>query len=284
VSWVFARVGLVACVAVWCSGCLTANAGATRELHASASAAQLRVAQVEALLAESEQRLVQVEEALRAQGRSQADRLQNIEQVVDEMTRLRGEIEVLRFQVSELTRSVEAAQLAQERRQLHDESRLAQVEAYLGVTPPPPPTDAELGVTADGVGLAGSQVAVDVPPTAAEKLAVAKDHMTAGRHGVARAVLKRGIDEHTGAPEMAEMRYRFAETFFNERSWKSAANAFQRVTDNHASDDWACWSMLRIGECFEQLAQPSAAKLFFEGAAEGRCGRSGAAAEAKRKL
>jgi TolA-binding protein len=238
------------------------------------------------MLAESEQRLVQLEEVLRAQGRSQADRLQNFEQVVDEMTRLRGEIEVLRFQVDELARSVQQAQIAQERRQLHDEARLTQVEGYLGVTPPPPPSDADLGLEPGALGASAGAVPVvsEVPATAADKLSVAREHMTAGRYSIARVVLKAGIDEHPGAVEMAELRYRYAETFYNERNWKSAANAFQKVTDNHASADWACWSMLRIGECFENLGQPSAGRLFFEGAGEGRCSQSGAADEARSKL
>ena len=262
-------------------GC-AANSGAVRELHAAASAAQLRAGQVEAMLAESEQRLVQLEEVLRAQGRSQADRLQNFEQVVDEMTRLRGEIEVLRFQVDELARTVQESQVAQERRQLHDEARLTQVEGYLGVTPPPPPSDADLGLETGSA--AATPIVSDLPATASDKLSVAREHMAAGRHSVARVVLKAGIDEHPGATEMPELRYRYAETFYNERNWKSAANAFQNVTDNHASSDWACWSMLRIGECFESLGQPSAGRLFFEGAAEGRCTQSGAAAEARSKL
>ena len=278
------RTGLVFAAALLFQGC-AANSAVSRELHAAASAAQLRVGQVEALLAESEQRLVQLEGALRAQGRSQADRLQNIEQVADEMTRLRGEIEVLRFQVDELMVSAQSAQLAQEKRQLHDEARLAQIEAYLGVTPPPPPSDADLGIEPGAVASPGGASTVsEVPDSASGKLEVAKEHMAAGRYSVARVILQQGIDGHPGAPEMAELRYRYAETFFNESSWKSAANAFQKVVDNHASADWACWSMLRIGECFENLGQPSAGRLFFEGAAEGRCARSGAAGEARKKL
>jgi septal ring factor EnvC (AmiA/AmiB activator) len=131
----------------------TAHAGsaATAEYARQVSSAQVRLAQLEALLAESELRIEQLEEVIRQQGKTQAQRLENIDQVNAEVVRLRGAIEVLQFEVAELKRATSEQQIAVERRQLHAEMRLAQIEKFLTLKPPPPPTDASAIVIADWV-------------------------------------------------------------------------------------------------------------------------------------
>jgi TolA-binding protein len=245
-------------------------------MHAALSAATMRVAQLEAQLAQGEQRILQLEEVIRAQGQHSASSVANLDEVAAEVTGLRGSLEVIRFEVDELKRSVSDAQLDQERRQLYDESRLGQVERFLGVQPPPPP--------ADSFGTVVGSDVESMPDSAIGKLEMATEHMTGGRNDEARVLLLAAIDMHGGDSELPEIRYRYAETFFNESDWRAAANGFQRVTDNHPQSDWACWSMFRIGECFDQLGQGSGARLFYEGATEGSCSRSAAAKEARAKL
>lgn len=263
------------------------------------STAQIRLAQLEALLVESELRIEQLEDVIRQQGKSEADRLENLDQVNAEVTRLRGAIEVLQFESAELKRVVADQQISLERRQLHDEMRLAQIEKFLGIKPPPPPTDADLGLASgtDGATPAPAPAPepapgtdteeVDpatIPETAAGKLELAVQHMEAGRQGVARAVLKAAIDQNVGAPEMDEIRYRYAETFFNEEEWRAAITEFNKVINNHPNSPWKCWSYLRQGESFEKLGKAEGARSFFTGATEGSCKNSDAAKEAKKKL
>lgn len=266
------------------------------------SAAQIRLAELEALLVESELRIEQLEEVIRQQGQSQADRLENLDQVNAEVVRLRGAIEVLQFQSTELRRFVDDQALASERRQLHAEMRLAQIEKLLNLKPPPPPTDADLGVSAAAGAVTGAVAGLptggvspvpgapptgtteDLPETAAEKLALAKTHMDAGRQEVARAVLKAAIEQHAGAPEMDEIRYRYAETFFNVGEWKTSISEFNKVTNNHPTSPWKCWAFYKIGEAFEKLNQPEGAKAFFKGATEDNCKSSDAAKEARKKF
>src|SRR5262245_48019363 len=77
-----------------------AGSAATAEYARQVSTAQVRLAELEALITEAELRIRQLEQSIREQGKSQAQRLENIDQVNTEVTRLRGEIEVLQFKVT----------------------------------------------------------------------------------------------------------------------------------------------------------------------------------------
>jgi TolA-binding protein len=276
-----------------------AGSAVNAEYARQVSAAQIRLAQLEALLVESELRIEQLEEVIRRQGRTEADRLENLDQVNTEVTRLRGSIEVLQFQTAEMKRVLDDQTLSSDRRQLHAEMRLAQIEKLLDVKPPPPPTDAELGVTAVAAGAAGTAAGAgatpsgaaptaaevgEIPEGAANKLELAISHMEAGRQAVARAILKAAIEQDAGAPEMDEIRYRYAETFFNEGDWRTSISEFNKVTNNHPNSPWKCWAFYRMGEAFEHLGQNEGAKAFFKGASEENCKNSDAAKEAKKKL
>ncbi len=272
-----------------------APATASSEVARQLSTAQLRVAEVETQLVQTEVQLKQLQEWVSNQGRSEADRLENLDQVNAEVARLRGSMEVLQFQLTELQQAMEDQQLSLEKRQLYDEMRLTQIEKFLAVQPPPPPTAADLGLapaggqaTGDGGAADGAQPADvapgDIPADADGKLELAISHMEAGRQAVARAILTAAVEAHTGSPEMAEIRYRLAETWFNEKKWAPAVSGFNKVINNHAGSEWACWSYYRQGEAFEAMGKPDGAKAFFAGATEGSCRNSDAAAKAKQKL
>jgi len=264
----------------------------TSEMARQVSTAQLRVAEVESQLVEAEVQIDQLQEWVSHQGQSQADRLENLDQVNAEVARLRGAIEVMQFELAQVRQAVEEQQLGSEKRQLHDELRLAKIEEFLGVSPPPPPTDEDLGLApgegstgADGEGDEEStEPPPDVPDDANGKLELAVEHMAAGRQGVARAILKGAIAAHVGSKEMPEIRYRLAETYFNDESWAAAVSEFNKVINNHPSSEWACWSYYRQGEAFELLGKRDGAKAFYAGATEGACRGSDAAAKAKEKL
>lgn len=277
----------------WAATTAWAGSQATAEYARQVSTAQVRLAQLEQLLVESESRIAQLEEAIRQQGQSDAEKLQNLDQVAAEVTRLRGVVEVLQFDVTEIKRSVKEQQVDTEKRLLYGEMRLAQIEKMLSLKPPPPPTDADLGLTgtpapAPAPGQPGPQPAPapveNVPDTAAGKLELAASHMAEGRNGVARAILKAAIDQHVGAPEMDEIRYRYAETFYNEKDWKQAISRFNDVINNHPTSQWKCWSFFRQGEAFEAMGKAEGASAFYKGATEGSCKSSEAARKAKEKL
>ena len=274
-------------VALLVGGC-SSHLGPSKELHAMASAAQMRVAQMEFLLAEAEDRIRQLEETVRMQGQNDADRMASGGQVTEEMGQLRGELEVALFELEQLKEGSQRLGIDTELRQTHTELRISQIETILGVEPPPAPSAAELGLESIGPTAVGSPLEVKGDDaeyaTAPEALAAAVLHLNEGRFAQARLILQRAMVDYTGAPEMAEIRYRFAETFEREENWRSAANAYQAVSDHHASSDWACWAMVRIGVCFDALERPSASELFYRGAVEGHCAGSEASVEAQQRL
>ncbi len=279
-------------VVLYLLGCFAPhNAAATAEYARQVTTANLRVAQLEQQLVHAETRIEQLEEFVRAQGRSQATKMENLDQVNAEVTRLRGLLEVLQYEVEQLRQNGASQQVEQERRQLHDERRLAKLEAFLGVQPPPPPTDEELGLTTEQPEAEGEPAeqegeppdTTEVPPTAAGKLALAKEHMEAGRQRVARAILQRALEAHPDAPERDEIAYRLAETYFEEKAYSKAALAFKRVLDDAPRSPWASWAMLRQGDCFQGLGQADNARLFYDGVIQ-RFPRSDAAKEAEARL
>jgi len=268
------------------------SGGPTAEYARQVTTVQMRSAELEDLLAEARDRLSQLEEALRAQGQSEADRAQSLDAVSADLTALRGRVEVLEFKWNELQAALASDRLASERRMLHAEARLRQVEGALGLRPPPPPTDAELGLTSSEGGAASASApppapapesgGAELPADAAGRLDVAIEAMKQSRPLVARAILKRTIDELGGAPELDEVRYRYAETFFNAGEYARSVSEFQSVVTHHPKSEWACWSYLRQGEAFDKLGKSG--KPFYQGATEGACARSAAAKEAKKKL
>jgi len=279
---------LIAATALLLAAPAFAAPNPTSEMARQVSTAQLRVAEVEAQLVEAEVQIDQLQEWVSHQGQSQADRLENLDQVNAEVARLRGAIEVMQFELAQVKQAVEEQQLGGEKRQLYDELRLTKIEEFLGVSPPPMPTDADLGLaegtTSPSDGPPDDQPPADVPADANGKLELAVQHMAAGRQGVARAILKGAITAHVGSKEMPEIRYRLAETYFNDEKWASAVSEFNKVINNHPSSEWACWSYFRQGEAFELLGKRDGAKAFYAGATEGACRGSDAAAKAKSKL
>ncbi|MBX2798758.1 MAG: tetratricopeptide repeat protein [Myxococcales bacterium] len=264
----------------------------TAEYARQVSTAQLRLAQLELLLVEAELRIEQLEEGIRRQGRSEQSRLENIDQVNAEVTKLRNSIELLQRNVEDLTNVVT---IEGERRQLHAEMRLKQIEEFLGIEPPPMPSDEDLGISAPVGGSSsrptpmnggGSEedLPENVPTDGKGKLELAIEHMEAGRNGVARAILRSAVTDNSDDPLLDEIRYRIAETWFNEGNWRQAISEFNKVVNNHPESPWKCWAFLRMGEAFEAHGKPEGAKAFYKGAAERECRGSDAAKQAKSKL
>lgn len=261
---------LVLIIAVLLAGCVPKTYREAQSTTESRVAMMgTRQAVLEQSLDEQKEKLEQLQDALRARGRSEAEALENLEQVADRLRVIRGDIEEIKFALEDLQRDFKGYIEQQERRQLHDEIRLKQIEKALGLTPPPlPELDPEKLIpgTDEGDGAADvEELDGDaLPETAGGKLERAIAEMEKGRQGVARFILERALEDHQGHALEAEMRYRVGETFANEEAWARAANAFDQVVTNHPKSSWASWSMLRTAEAFLEIGQRDAANLFFE--------------------
>lgn len=277
------------------SGCLPFhNQAATAEYDRRVVVASMRVAQLEEALVSTEARLAQAETWISARGAQESRQLENLEQVNEAVRQMRGDLELLHHGIASLQQEIGRLQVDNERRLLHAERRLSQIEQFLGVKAPPPPSDLELGVAtsesagedpAAPVGGAEAQPAEEdeLPQGVEGYLELGVGHMEGGRQGVARAVFEKAIAGFPGAPRLDEVRYRVGETWMNDGKWQKAAIAFQSVLDNHRDSDWAPWAMYRQGECFRSLGDEGAGRLFFEELIR-LYPRSDAAKEAKKAL
>jgi TolA-binding protein len=262
------------------------NGRYTREV----SLATLRVAQLEAALTEAESRVSQLEEFARLQGENEVSRVENLDDINFELNRLRGSIEQLNFQLGQLQADLVQSSTSSDQRLLYSENRLVEIEQFLNIEPPPMAS----AVAADGAVVGGTESNDGVPGdsvsepesetlTLSDQLDVAVEHLLAERSGVARALLQRLLSDNVGAPELDEVRYRLAESHFNEENWGGAARAFQQVVTNHPKSQWAPWSMLRQGECFVKMGQKKNANMFYEDLIA-KYPKSKAATEAKTRL
>ncbi|HJN77962.1 MAG TPA: tetratricopeptide repeat protein [Myxococcota bacterium] len=252
------------------SACVLDRTGqsATAAYERELALASARADTLESSTSEVERRVGQLEEVMRYKGQQEAVRLENLEQVTDEVRRIRGKIETLEY---------DAGVTAQERAVLDDdvafrleylELRVASLEKQLGLEPPPPPIDgAATDLRDDGeVVLVDSEdpVEVEFPAGAEELLAEAEAHLVGGRPKIARVMIEKFLRDYPEHEKATEARYRYAETHFNEEDYPRAILLFEEVVTSDPKSPWAPWAMVRQGECFQRMGQDAEATLFWQ--------------------
>lgn len=277
-------------LAMFSTGCaFFANTKAAADLDNHFNVATERVALAEAAAQKVDDRVDEIEAVLRAQGLDRASGQQTVEQMGADVAAMRGSIEEVQFAVKGLRADFDAYQMDQERRLLHAEARLAQIEKLLGVTAPPPPrldagtTPADTTTTVPASDPVNGNSTTATPATLDERLDLAEQRMADGQQAAARAILESALATGADHPRASEAQYRIAETWFNESKYKDAARSFQAVLDRYPKSPWAPWSMLRIGECFDGMSRPKDAKPFYDGVVRNYPGTD-AAKEAAAKL
>lgn len=262
------------------SGC-AAHQGVSGEIQSGFTAASQRAQLAEEAVQELTDRLDALDEALRAGGGADAEALAAVQA---EVAALRGSAEEATFAVQQVRADLDQYRIDQERRVLHAEARLAQVEQLLGVAPPPVP---DLGVgTPTAPATTPPTTGPATPPTTSPdtappptappatppadaqtfdgRLSLAEQRMREGQQAAARAILEAAVQAQPNHARVAEAHYRIAETWFNEGAFRDAVRAFRVVTDRYEKSAWAPWAMLRIGESFDGLGRGDAADTFYD--------------------
>ncbi|MFT5586034.1 MAG: tol-pal system protein YbgF [Cognaticolwellia sp.] len=228
-------------------------------------------------------RVDQLEEINRYRGQQEAEKLENLDQVQDELQRLRGTLEEERFRAEQASSDRVALDEDTVFRLEYLELRIASLERVLGLEPPQPPEQGS-GVTVDPGGevqLAPDppvEVELGAPP--AELIKRAEEALAEDQPALARALLARLLKEAPSDALAPKARYRLAESWFNEGQFQRAILAFEEVVSKHPDTDWAPWAMVRQGECFAELGQQEEAKLFWQDVVD-RYPKSQAATDAK---
>ncbi|MDG1481935.1 MAG: tetratricopeptide repeat protein [Myxococcota bacterium] len=242
-----------------------------------------------------EARTSQQEELTRTRGQEEIMAMESLEELRGEISRLRGDVEVLSYDYGVTSESFIALSEDAVFRLVWLEDRALQLEENLGLNPPSPPdmasstsnpaasaTDTAPADTAtEAEAVPSDVIPEDADPDAL--IALAEQHLAAGREKPAEAVLNRFLDRHPDHERVPEALYRRAEAAFNAEDYSGAVLRFQEVIDGHKDNPWAAWAMLRQGECFEAQDQPENARLFYEDV-ERLWPKSKAAKEARKKL
>jgi tol-pal system protein YbgF len=239
-----------------------------------------------------EARTSQLEELTRARGQEEIMAMESLEEIRGEVSRLRGDLEVLGHDYGVTSESFTALSEDASFRLAWLEDRAGQLEENLGLNPPPPP-DIEPPTSDPGTASTTGDGQADVRTTDPEAvpddadaetlIALAEQHLAAGREKPAEAVLNRFLEQNPDHDRVPEALYRRAEAAFNAEDYSGAVLRFQEVIDGHKDSPWAAWAMLRQGECFEAQDQPENARLFYEDV-ERLWPKSKAAKEARKKL
>jgi TolA-binding protein len=291
---------LLAAVLATGQGCawITQNQSATARYAQEVTVAQARTAEVERALADAESRLEAVERTIRDFGSADIELLQTVEGLNVTMRTLKGDVEKLKFDMADMKRSMDTAATDADKRMLYAERRLSAIETTFKLKPPPPPGEAEIGaekpegaIASPTVGAGGTAsptpqtvpTQTDVPKTVDDVMVDARDHLAAGRPGVARALLTKAIEENPKSPKTAELRYLLAESYFAEDLWGKSMKEYQAVVDGYPKSEWAAWALVHQGDVFVKKGQPEDARAFWE-YAQTTYPKTDAAKEAKKRL
>lgn len=255
-----------------------------------------RMRELEIVSEDMARRIGQLEEVTRARGQEEILKMETMEQLRQEVARIRGDFEVLQHEYGDYEKAGVGFQQSADYQFAWTETRLQQLERSLGLKAPPPPArDPSTGAVltppapaqsggepgaAATPGETGVPVAAQTPE---ELFALIEKSLAEGNGSVARAVAKRFIDENPKSDRLAEAYYRIAESWQNEAEYSNAATAFQAVADKFPQSSWAPWSTLRVGECFASLGDKSTARLFWQAVID-TWPKSKAAKEAKTLL
>ena len=254
------------------AGCVLNRTGqsATDQMQKMLADHDRRVAELEAVSEDVSRRVGQIEEVTRARGQEEILKMETMEQLRQEVARLRGDMETLQHDYDTTSNAGVGFQQDADWRLTYTEQRIIGLERTLGVKPPPPPSkdgsaavDRAATTTPTTTPTSGDSTAIDAK-TPDEYFALLTQNLSEGKGAAARAVAKRFIDENPNSERLPEAYYRIAESYQNESAFADAAAAFQLVVDRYGTSTWAPWAMLRQGECFEALGQKENAKLFWQ--------------------
>lgn len=258
-----------------------------------------RVRELETISEDMARRVGQLEEVTRARGQEEILKMETMEQLRQEVARIRGDFEVLQHEYGTYEQAGIGYQQSTDYQLAYIDSRVAQMEKSLGLKPPAPPArDPSTGAivvdpAAAAAGTPGATSTAPVatpeapeasgPKTVEEFFALIEKNLAEGNGGVARAVAKRFVDANPKSDRVPEAYYRIAESWQNEANFAEAAQAFNLVAEKYPQSSWAPWSMLRVGECFAALGEKDKARLFWDAVVE-KYPKSKAAKEAKTQL
>jgi len=247
-----------------------------------------RIANIETQFIQVEARVNQLEDLTRTRGQQDIMKMESLDELRTELSRVRGDVEVLSHSVGEGGKDLNARTEDAAYRVEWLESRATQLESALGLKPPAPPAitptpgaeeaDGWKGESAEGVTTppadtkTPAETTVATPPVDAggsdtpdpdKMVDAAKGLLDSGNTTGAEQILERFLQLHPAHKRVGEARYRRANAAQKAGQYKQAVLRYQEVIDKHKMSAWASWAMFKQGECFALQGQMDNARVFF---------------------
>lgn len=254
------------------SGCVLDRTGqsATEAYRREMAIQVTRTKSLQTNMDEAMVRVQQLEDVTRARGQEEILRLETLDQLRIEVSNLRGEMEVFRYEAGLITDQSGRFLDDAEYRLAYLEVRAQALEKAMGLEPPDPPEKPEPELVENPDTVTPENPENPDPLETTEELTpealfeLGKKHLDADNTQAARAVFERFLRDNPNHERVPEASYRIAETKFREGDYQPAILAYQEIIDKFGTTSWAPWAMLRQGESFLALGQKDNAQLFFE--------------------
>ena len=241
----------------------------------------MRVQTIQAEMQTFESRIVQLERVARARGQEVILQMESIDQLRQDVSAIRGDIEVVQHRAGMGTDQLSRLQEDADFRLQKLEQRARELEALLGMVEGQPIPQPTVPVTPVSDQESQDDVAFEIHVATAAELAVPteeevaasseeqllalmRDHISRGLAKPARVVQEQFTARFPDSQHKAELTFLSASSWYGERSYEKAILAFQKVLESHPDSEWAPWALLRQGQCFAALGQEQNTAFFFD--------------------
>lgn len=215
------------------------SSDATRRLDEQRSVFKDRIAKVDAKLAEVQKKLDELNQSAR---RSGADLAVGIDKVKEELSRLRGDLEVEQHKLGQVEKSVDALRA-------DTEGRLAALK----------------GAGALDAYEARRKIAgLERPDDKAAVLALGEREEAAGQRGVALEIYEIVVRSWPADPKAADAGYRAGRILLAQKRWRDAILALGRVAEAHPKSERAPDALVGVADAMMELGMGDDAKAVLQ--------------------
>jgi len=231
---------------------------AARRLEDQQAVFKDRIAKVDAKLAEAQKKLDELNQSAR---RSGADLSVGIDKVREELSRIRGDLEVEQHRLGQVEKSVEQLRGDTEGRlaALKGSGALDQYEARRKIA------------------------ALEQPDDRSALLALGEREEAAGQRGIALEIYEHVVTRWPTDPKAADAGYRAGRILLAQKRWRDAILALGRAAEAHPKSERAPDALLGVAEAMTELGMAEDARAVLQQVVE-RYPKSLAAKRAKESL
>ena len=198
-----------------------------------------RIAKIDAKLAEAQKKLDELNQSAR---RSGADLAVGLDKLKEDLSRVRGDLEVEQHKLTEVERSVDKLRA-------DTEGRLAALKGAGAL---------------DEYEARRKIAALEKPDDKATIVALGAREEAAGQRGIALEIYEHVVSRWPADPAAAEAGYRAGRILLSQKRWRDAILALGRVAEAHPKSEQAPEAMVGVGDAMIELGMIEDAKAVLQ--------------------